>query len=393
MQVPFLTSLISALTLRGRAFVVGGLSALLAGTLLGQQSLSYVGLLTLSLAVFTLWLMHQAHFRIGLHRHLDPDLLAVGEQTTVTLRLSKHSISNYGTLLLEEQLPYALGSRPHFALAAFGSARPVQYVVRADTRGRYVLGPLHVRLKDPFGLVESTRAFSGTNTLLVTPATARLTGQPSLLLADSRGGDQSHSFAAGNPEDVTVREYRRGDELRRIHWPSSAKTGDLMVRNEEAPWQAEATVLLDNRTRSHRLSGDLELAISVAASVCSHLVTGGYAVSLAWAASGEVALAETPEDIAEALASVRASDNNLPPIPAELPTGGLVIAALGQLIEGDLARWRSLCQRGRANIALLNHNNSQDALTLRESGWRCATATSLRGLNLAWQTCLKGPSW
>ena len=88
---------------------------------------------------------------------------------------------------------------------------------------------------------------------------------------------------AGSAEDVTVREYRRGDDLRRVHWRSSARTGELMVRREEQPWQSRATLFLDNRTHAHRGHGaasSLEYAVSAAASVALHLAQRGFMVRL-----------------------------------------------------------------------------------------------------------------
>ncbi len=93
----------------------------------------------------------------------------------------------------------------------------------------------------------------------------------------------------GSAEDVTVREYRRGDDLRRVHWRSSARVGELMVRREEQPWQSRATVFLDNRARSHRgqgLSSSLESAVTAAASVALHLSQRGFMVRLT-TATGE----------------------------------------------------------------------------------------------------------
>ena len=57
------------------------------------------------------------------------------------------------------------------------------------------------------------------------------------------GDNRPRAFATGSAEDVTVREYRRGDDLRRVHWRSSARVGELMVRREEQPWQSRATAL------------------------------------------------------------------------------------------------------------------------------------------------------
>ena len=52
-------------------------------------------------------------------------------------------------------------------------------------------------------------------------------------------------------DDQTVREYRDGDDLRRIHWPATARTGELMVRQEDRPAKRRAVVVLDSRSSGH----------------------------------------------------------------------------------------------------------------------------------------------
>ena len=53
---------------------------------------------------------------------------------------------------------------------------------------------------------------------------------------------------------MSTREYRYGDDLRKVHWRATARTGQLMVRLEERPWRAQATLLLDTRARAHLLA-------------------------------------------------------------------------------------------------------------------------------------------
>jgi hypothetical protein len=88
---------------------------------------------------------------------------------------------------------------------------------------------------------------------------------------------------------VTVREYRLGDDLRRVHWRSTARTGELMVRREEQPWHSRCTLFVDNRVRAHRgrgISSSLEAAVVATASIAVHLAAQGYQVRLV-SATGE----------------------------------------------------------------------------------------------------------
>ena len=98
------------------------------------------------------------------HRRRAPGRAPVGSSARVILRLQNMSRLPTGTLLLEDRLPYALGSRPRVVLERLGphQASSVAYTVRADVRGRYPVGPLVIRLTDPFGLCELTRSFSST---------------------------------------------------------------------------------------------------------------------------------------------------------------------------------------------------------------------------------------
>src|SRR5205823_12945703 len=79
------------------------------------------------------------------------------------------------------------------------------------------------------------------------------------------GESMSRSVATAGEDDSATREYRLGDDLRRIHWRSTARRGELMVRREEQPWQSRAVVLLDSRESAHHGDGplsSLEWAVS-----------------------------------------------------------------------------------------------------------------------------------
>ncbi len=190
-----------------------------------------------------------------------------------------------GVLLMEDALPYTLGGRPRFVLDKVEpqGQRTVAYPVRSDVRGRFTVGPLSVRLTDPFGLVELSRAFASTDELVVTPVVSPL--PPVRLGGDWAGGGEStaRSVAASGSEDISTREYRHGDDLRKVHWKSTARTGELMVRREEQPFQSRATLLLDGRAAAHRGEGpgsSYEWAVSAVASAGTALARAGFALHL-----------------------------------------------------------------------------------------------------------------
>jgi uncharacterized protein (DUF58 family) len=104
---------------------------------------------------------------------------------------------------------------------------------------------------DPFGLVERSAVGADSAVLLVVPRVLPL-GAGGPAGGQGGGGEGSRrTIAVHGEDDVSVREYRHGDDLRKVHWRATARTGELMVRLEERPWRAQATLLLDTRSRAH----------------------------------------------------------------------------------------------------------------------------------------------
>jgi uncharacterized protein (DUF58 family) len=283
---------LAALTNRGRAFLAAGAAAVLCAVVLGFPALTRVGVLLVLLPVVTAFYVGRGRYRLGLVRSLSPAQVGAGQQARVQLDLTNDGRMPTGLLMLEEQIPYVLGTRPRFVINRMGAhwKRTVEYAVRSDIRGKFTVGPMTVRLSDPFGLVELDRTFVATSSLVVTPKVTPLPVIPLSGAWTGSGDNRPRSFASGSAEDVTVREYRQGDELRRVHWRSSAKAGELMVRREEQPWQSRATLFIDNRKVAHRGTGaasSMEHAVAVTASIAVHLVQRGFRVRLVTATGEE----------------------------------------------------------------------------------------------------------
>src|SRR5438270_830794 len=81
------------------------------------------------------------------------------------------------------------------------------------------------------------------------------------------GADSRVELIVGSGDEFyALRAYEVGDDLRRVHWPSTARRDDLMIRQHEMPWQGRATVLLDVRQGAHT-EQSLEQAVSATASL------------------------------------------------------------------------------------------------------------------------------
>ncbi|MGZ4591858.1 MAG: DUF58 domain-containing protein, partial [Actinomycetes bacterium] len=273
------------LTTRGRSFLAAGVAVFAAAVALAQQDLMRVAVLLISLPLVSAWVVARTRYRLSSTRRLSAARTPAGQESAVTLRLDNISRLPTGLLLVEDRVPYVLGSRPRFVLDRIEprGRSEVTYVVRSDVRGRYQLGPLSIRLTDPFGMCELHRSFSARDTLVVTPQVEQL---PAAQLAGEWAGSgesRARAVASSGEDDAGTREYRQGDDLRRVHWRSTARLGQLMVRREEQPWQSRCTILLDSRALAHAGEGpasSFEWAVSAAASMGVHLVRSGYHVRL-----------------------------------------------------------------------------------------------------------------
>lgn len=398
---------LGGLTVRGRAFVAAGVTAIVCAVILGQPALTRVGVLVLALPLVTAAVIGRSRYRLALVRTVNPQLVTAGQPARVNLALTNEGRTPSGVLLLEDHVPYVLGTRPRFVLEGIGHGwrRHVTYQVRSDVRGQFEIGPMTVRVSDPFGLVELGRAFRTTVPLTVTPRTVPLPQIPIGGAWTGSGDNRPRAFAIGSAEDVTVREYRRGDDLRRVHWRSSARTGELMVRREEQPWQSRATIFLDNRLRAHRgqgIASSLEAAVSAAASIAVHLAQRGFAVRLVTASgedpsnawhSRETELNTAP--LLEALAVVQSLGQARIETDwlAEPTHGGLVVGIVGGVEAHDLPVLRRMHLHAGAAMALAldvdawvgGPATGGAAPILARQGWRAAPLGPRDRLDAVWQ--------
>jgi uncharacterized protein (DUF58 family) len=403
---------LSGLTTRGRCLFAAGVAAALCSLLLNERDLLRVAVFVIALPVLAAMVAGRARLGLSAQRRA-PARVPVGETTQVQLAVSSYGRMPAGGLLLEDGLPYTLGQRPRFVVERMARHGTVllSYHITPVIRGVHALGPLVARVTDPFGLAEFGRQLAGHTRLVVVPAVVPLTGLP---LAAGRGaGDEGAGrLRLGQGEDdAVVRPFRQGDDLRKVHWRSTARRDELMVRVEEAPWRGGTTVLLDRRACAHRGSGpgaSLEWAVSLAASICLHMLRSGHRIRLVTedgvllAGGGNVDT--SAELVLDALAAVQTSALRDLAHCRPLRDGQDVIAILGACTpEAAAELLTSRARATRSKAVLLDVNAwagagdgaapapASAARQLSEAGWGVVTATPQQPMEAVWARLVREP--
>lgn len=270
-------------TTRGWALLGAGLALVALWWLLGDEELLLAAVFSVVAvgAAVAYVQTHPPNLTIG--RRLGSTAVHNGDTVQVTLSLRNTGDRTVRNLAVVDEVE-ALG------VASFEVARidandwiTATYRVVCRPRGIYRVGPARASASDPIGLAELPGTDGPVDQLVVYPTVEKLDGFPVV-----RGQDPT--MAASRPEHAqrggedfyTLREYQRGDDLRRVHWPSSARTDRLMIRQLETPWQSRALVMLDVRSFVYETTEAFETAVSGAASVVTHLVRSGFDADL-WA--------------------------------------------------------------------------------------------------------------
>lgn len=335
------------MTLRGRAFVGAGVGIAVAGMVLGLHDLTRIGALLVVLPLLAS-LLTRRPVSLEVGRSLSPARIPIDGHADVTLTVRNTGRTTSPLLRGEEGLAYALGDRPHLLIPRLrrDEERALRYRVRSHVRGHHTIGPLSVRVNDPFGLTTRLVAVPGESALVVLPRTVPLL--PVRGVTAGSGGESASTprMALHGEDDIGVREYRIGDDLRRIHWRSTARTGETMVRQDEEPTRRRALVVLDDRACVHAGTGNggsFEWAVTAAASVTALLLAERFEVhlSLASAGAGHVLVLDNVEHALDRLAAVQPSDQASAHHMVEALDefarhgGGLVVAVIGALGARD----------------------------------------------------------
>lgn len=311
--------------------------ALGVGSLVGVAGACVVALVAAALSVM------EAP-QVDVERSAHPVEVDRGSPSTVTLRFlgtSRHrsrpftAIETVGGTKRAARLP----------AVDTGEVFPLDYELDTSRRGTVVTGPLALVRTDPLGLLVAERRVGGTTSVAVRPRRHHLRMLPSGRMRDLEGPTRERS--QGTATFHQLREYVPGDDLRHIHWRTTARTGELIVKEMVDTTRPELVVVLDNRAGVIS-DEDFEAAVEIAASILHAAETDGFPTQLIFAdGANETGTDGLPIPSIDRLTEVqRTDDDSMEQLAGALRGRGRSLAFVtGELPAPDLHLVGSMAQR------------------------------------------------
>jgi uncharacterized protein (DUF58 family) len=275
-----------------------------------------------------------------------PSRVAAGQEARV--QLSVTNPRRWPSPTVEARDRFDSGRRwARFAIAPLrtGQTRTGNYRLPSARRGVYRLGPLELWMTDPLGLAVRSRSTAADTTLVVHPEWEFVP----LRSAGARRPDAHRDFRSGpgreGSEFHALREYVPGDDLRRVHWPSTARLDDLVIRQPERTSSGRLAVAVDLRAEVHDATS-LERVISATASLCLSALRDGIELRLLTSGGWDSARLGSPIGATPALDTLAAAsthpgrrDHRV--FPAPEPGEALVVVTTDRATAADLPQRRT----------------------------------------------------
>ena len=384
------------LTTRGGSALGGAIALTVSWLALGEVELlaigAALGVAVIVAVLITVW--NRPGVRV--ERRLAPHQVHEGDRATVELRLTNYRRLPIFNLTVTDGIK-GLGTA-RFAMGVLGGKEraSASYRIVCRPRGVYAVGPAGLETNDPLGLAGTETTAGQIDQLVVYPSVEELTGFPLVQGRDpaNMASRPDHSQRGGE-DFYTLRSYRDGDDLRRVHWPTSARLDELMIRQMETPWQSRALVFLDPRATAFEDDDHFEKAVSGAASVVRHLAQGGFAGDL-WA-GGPTIEVNSYTAAMESLALVqRVPAIDLRAVATRLRTtgrGGLLVLVSGLPDADLLGVHRLLGSQHRSSILLSATSAENEVLShFRQAGVKTVLAGPHDRWAVSWNQML-GRTW
>jgi uncharacterized protein (DUF58 family) len=255
------------LTRQGWLCLWGGLGLIAAARLLGIAELTVLGAIALGLVVVAVLYVRLTRLDLQVDRSVHPSHVHAGQLSRVELRVRNVRPAATPVLRLRDPVSGTAGAELLIPPLDRGAAATASYRLPTDRRGIVKVGPLRVVVGDPLGLAQVSAVAAPQVEVTVYPEIDDIRPVPFTTGNDPLAGTlRPNALGRSGDDFYALRPYVVGDDLRRIHWPSTARHDELLVRQQEQPWQGRTTVLLDVRRSAHD-TVSFEAAVSAAASI------------------------------------------------------------------------------------------------------------------------------
>lgn len=392
------------LTGRGGGVIGAALALWLGSRAFGVPELQVAAVAALLLTATALVLVRATGTRLEVERVVRPATLAHGGAGSVELVVTNRGWLPTLPMLLVDARPSALGDPARHPLPLLwpGQRHHATAPVTGARRGHWQLGPATVRRRDPFGLAEHRRTLPGTRDLVVHPPVRTLANGLPLGGSSTSSTRGARRRRAGGDDLAGVREYVQGDDLRAVHWASTAHRGKLMVRQSETTEEPRAVLALDLRASRHRGRGErasIEPLVEAAASIVNHLTARRRSVVVVDAPLTAPPTSPGWEPLLDHLAAVQPHEVDVPAMLGQIGQGvagdGALVVVLPTPTADDLQR---LVRAGRGfatRAALMidaagaegepGPDAERTADALRTAGWRATVLRPGEDLGERWR--------
>ncbi|HEX4903569.1 MAG TPA: DUF58 domain-containing protein [Acidimicrobiales bacterium] len=263
-------------TRSGLLVAVGAAALVAVGRLLGLPELYAIGAaLGLLALVCGAWVALR-RIDIVVTRSARPPRVHAGGPCTVEIQVRNRSRRATPVLRLLDPVSGTAGA--DLLLAPIGLQRTTSVAYRLPTarRGIVTVGPMQVEMSDPFGLATARNRAAPAVDVTVLPRVDDIPPLARSIGPDPDGTAETGSLGRSGEDFAALRPYVVGDDMRRVHWPSSARTDELLVRQHDVPWQGRVCLVLDQR-RQGADAETFERVVSAVASILrAHLRRGDH---------------------------------------------------------------------------------------------------------------------
>ncbi|MEM9131068.1 MAG: DUF58 domain-containing protein [Actinomycetota bacterium] len=386
-------------TRAGFGLIAVTVGAVIAGRVLGLLEMFILAAICGAALAFAAVYTATARLDLGVHRSATPARLRAGAPARIDLTLRNQGRRRTPLMHAHDSVQGSRGASLMLAAISSGDHAHIAYRLPTQRRGVLKVGPLDLTLGDPMGLTQARLRAAEVTTLMVHPRLVDLQPLTAIAGRDPTADQQPRrALAISGDEFFALRPYVIGDELKRVNWRASARSDDLVVRQEERPKTGRITVILDRRDEAYDVEG-FERAVSAALSALHSGFRGGDALRFVTSAGSAVTdvrsradLDAIDEQLALITATASASLVQVIDEQVKMSKGGTMVIVTGHLndsVEKVVAQARRSfglvvvvsCQRpnGRSVPWAIYHDGATDL----PAAWRRATTPSLNTVGSA----------